>query len=228
MNFDRTYSLTFGQAMQDDNSYNNTNRGGPITKYKMYSPADKENIDYIQYCLGQVYEGKCYGGFTPIPTIGLTLFNSSIINNKGNYPNFKEESSGEISRGTITAYNEEETSKIDNKTNVTTVTINISNYDIEGVNYNPEIRQSTEDTKYVYKNIEEKTPKHESIYYVDAEGTKHYLHEEAPISTKYYNNASHDAVIAHDKEKQRRKFFARKMNEAEGFIPISYYGKAQG
>ena len=81
MNFDRTYSLTFGQAMQDDNSYNNTNKGGPITKYKMFSPYDKENLDYIQYCLGKVYEGECYSGFTPIPTIGLTLFNSSIINN---------------------------------------------------------------------------------------------------------------------------------------------------
>jgi hypothetical protein len=244
MNFDRTYSLTFGQAMQDDNGYNNTKHGGPISVYRMKATADKENIDYIQYCLGQVYEGECYRGFTPIPTIGLTLFNSSIINNKGNYPNFKEESSEEInSRGTITVYKEEETSKTDKKTEVTTVTINITNYDFEGVNYNPEIRQSTEDTKYVYKNIEEKTPKHQSIYYVDAEGTKHYLHEEAPISVQYFNipedvenneeNSAylatlHDYVIEHDKEKQRRKFFARKMNEAEGFIPISYYGKAQG
>jgi hypothetical protein len=82
-----------------------------------------------------------------------------------------------------------------------------------------------------------------TVYYVDAEGTKHYLHEEAPISVQYFNipedvenneeNSTylatlHDYVIEHDKEKQRRKFFARKMNEAEGFIPISYYGKAQG
>lgn len=244
MNFDRTYSLTFGQAMQDDNAFNNTKHGGPISVYRMKATADKENIDYIQYCLGKVYEGECYRGFTPIPTIGLTLFNSSIINNKGNYPNFKKESSEEInSRGTITVYKEEETSKTDNKTDVTTVTINITNYDFEGVNYNPEIRQSTEDTKYIYKNIEEKTPKYKSIYYVDAEGTKHYLHEEAPISVQYFNipedvendegNSAylatlHDYVIEHDKEKQRRKFFARKMNEAEGFIPISYYGKAQG
>jgi hypothetical protein len=65
---------------------------------------------------------------------------------------------------------------------------------------------------------------------MDAEGKKHYLKDEAPISVgnQYVASTSSDKLKQHDEEKQRRKFYAMKMNEAEGFIPITYQGKAQG
>ena len=81
-------------------------------------------------------------------------------------------------RGSSTVYNEIHTVKEDEKTGEKTTSVDITNYDIEGCNFDDE-----KVDEYTYSNIEEKTPKHESIYYVDAEGTKHYLHEEAPIST---------------------------------------------
>lgn len=69
-----------------------------------------------------------------------------------------------------------------------------------------------------------------SYYYIDAEDKKHIIADEAPISP---TNPSVEYVTTeelkkHDAEKARRKFLAMKLNEAEGFIPISYQGKAGG
>lgn len=100
--------------------------------------------------------------------------------------------------------------------------------------YRPEQKRGNQVvTKELDNDIEglnSKSKLKNSVFFMDAEGKKHYLKDEAPISVgnQYVTSTSSDKLKQHDEEKQRRKFYAMKMNEAEGFIPITCQGKAQG
>lgn len=162
MNFDRTYSQTalftgLSSGIQFEYMFNAGSTG-----------AWNDSGRWASYCAGSgnnVYTGQLYESFTPIPTLGLILFNTSICNNKSQAG------------------------------------------DIRGLHPN-------------------------ATRYQDAEGKWHNFEEEAPISVSKQQIEKEgkptSLIKEYDAQKQRRKFFAMKMNEAEGFIPISWFGKASG
>lgn len=169
--FDRTYSAT-DLVTSSVKTYYFQSAG--------WKNEAKDDNNWLKYCFGKVYEkSNYYEKYTPIPNIGLFLFNSSIFNNTGDET---------LHMGTFrgTAHSEYN--------------------DIESYN--------------------------KDFYFRDAEGTKHFISDEAPISLQTYDKNEEEIttedIKLHDAEKQRRKFFAMKMNEAEGYIPISYIGKASG
>lgn len=165
LNVDRTYSKTHLFAASSDKN------GGAIaySETYMFNPGNGWNDSgaFLSYCMGNsstdstsVYKGSYYQKYTPIPNIGLYLFNTSIFNNKGE---------AFTNRGAI-----------DNN----------------------------------------------HIGFMDAEGTWHIISTEAPITAS--QTSDNDSIVKYDEEKSRRKFFAMKMNEAEGYIPISNIGLAGG
>lgn len=163
MNFDRTYSQTAlftgidGYGIQQSYKFN----AGSTSAWN-------DSGKWASYCAGSgnnVYTGQLYESFTPIPTLGLILFNTSICNN----------------------------------------------------------RSQAGGARGLHSN---------ATRYRDAEGKWHNINTEAPISVSLdkINNEGRttELIKEYDAQKQRRKFFAMKMNEAEGFIPISWFGKASG
>lgn len=160
----------YGTFLNIDRTYSKTDLF--VQNYRVYKFNTGVGWDdggvYANYCMGSVsniYNGGFYEKYTPIPNMGLYLFNTSICNNGAAA---KHSDGTYMARGT--------------------------HRDCDG--------------------------------FMDAEGTWHKLNKEAPITaTQTSDNAS---IVKYDEEKWRRKFYAMKLNEAEGFIPISYYGKASG
>lgn len=164
MGWDRTYSnqdlfrnpSTYNFLDNDDDRWN-----------------DKK---WLSYCLeGGIYDGGFHKNFTPIPNIGLWLFNSSYFNNKGEVGNTS---------------------------------------DVKQRGLHPEIILEINSN-----------PESEKYYYVDAIGKYHYLSETKCSIPETWDDSS---LKKRNLEKERMKFFAQKLNEAEGFIPISQVGKASG
>lgn len=164
----------FDTFMNFDRTYSKTNLFASKGTYKFAGSTWDDGGGWAAYCAGSgnnVYTGNAYyTHFTPIPTIGLTLFNTSIFNNAAAA---KHSDGTYMARGT-----------------------------------------------------------HRDCYrFRDAEGTWHVLSTEAPINVTYNNlnaDKTTEKIKKYDGEKERRKFFAMKMNEAEGFVPISWFGKASG
>ena len=152
LNYDRTYSTL--------ELFNNTG-------YRFLGGNANDNNAWSKYCMDlfngeNVYTGAKFCNFTPIPNMGLYLYNTSICNNTGTICG--------NSRGHNTG----------------------------------------------------------CFGFVDANGTEHWV-SEAQISVTYEDCVNSTAnTKKYDLEKERRKFFVKKLNEAEGFIPISWYGKASG
>lgn len=176
LNFDITYSKTdiLGNHFVSAGDSNRLSRAererDSAETRKNESGQGWCGTSWASYCMGEgvnIYNSAKYEKFTPIPNIGLYLFNTSICNNLGD--------TGSSHRGF-----------------------------------------------------------HDDCYrFRDAEGTWHTI-AEAPITITKNNISSENSetwttnIKNYDKEKQIRKFFARKLNEAEGFIPISFFGKAGG
>lgn len=164
----------YGNFLNFDRTYSKSDLFAQHYTYYEFNSGDGWNDSgvYARYCMGDsdttganVYEGGFYEGYTPIPNMGLYLFNTSICNNKG---------------------------AIGDKEN---------------------------------KNENRGLHPHAATF-IDAEGKWRSLWLHAPIDApQSYDNES---IMQYDEEKWRRKFYAMKLNEAEGFIPISCYGKASG
>ena len=215
--FDRLYSkssLLAANGSSKEWRFNSSN----------WAEEAKNGNTWFKYCGGQVYNGGFYYNYNPIPTGGLFLFNAGLFNNKhlsGDDDNYMGSE-----RGTAL------------------YTGSYSPKPVEPVYRGSAIRrrqqrqryleelaawEANKPETYIPNDIESANPSYE-LFFVDAEGTTHYLKNEAPISngTRYNSSVTTSQLKTHDAEKQRRKFFAMKMNEAEGFIPISYVGKASG
>lgn len=204
--FDRVYSLTewftmepFKQRAEKDfksKCFSNISIKLPC------SPSTLQQFDdggaWAQYCMGDknnVYDGGFYEKFTPIPNIGLYLFNTSIFNNV------------EFQKYEITVPSDDP-----NDPEPKTETV----YEGFDVNSTEEAAEKRKDRGY----------HQDCVKFKDAAGNWHVLSEEAPINVKEITDTK--SLKDYDAEKQRRKFYAMKLNEAEGFIPISYFGKAGG
>lgn len=206
----------------------------------------KDKNTWFKYCGGQVYSGTFYYNYNPIPTCGLFLFNASLFNNKDLSSEINNDLSTEIigvtnnymgkERGTA-LYNgfyisppEEPvyTGSAKNRLKQRQLYLKeLEDWEANGTeNY---VENDIEGEHYSNQSSNEQPPSYD-LFYIDAEGIEHYLKNEAPISIDTKNNSTvtTDELKHHDQEKQRRKFFAMKMNEAEGFIPISFVGKASG
>mgnify|MGYP003289542929 CR=1 FL=1 len=145
-----------------------------------------------------VYDGGYFEKFTPIPNMGLYLFNTSICNNIAYDVNVIEP----------------EPPKDPNEPMPEPI-IEMIGYDMNAPEGAGEKRR-------------ERGYHQDCVKFKDAEGNWHLLAEEAPINVKPEDFTNTEKLKEYDAEKQRRKFYAMKLNEAEGFIPISYFGKAGG
>ena len=209
---------TYCNMMNFDRTYSTPNWSISPSSYKLglgegFNDADQKST-FLKYCAGEIYKGGLYEEFTPIPNLGLYIFNASIFNNKG-----------------VTEYIGKPIVKKDDSTTEDDKTPVETSYDFSrGTSISDTTDKETK--KRTNNNIEKALGDTSSVRFgfVDATGVEHLLDEEAPISTETFEieEPSWEKLQEHDAEKQRRKFYAMKMNEAEGFVPISYAGKASG
>lgn len=204
MNFDRVYSKL--NLFHSPGSYN----------FGFYSEvADNwKDKDFFNYNFKDIYKGKTFLGFTPIPNLGLFAFNASIFNNKGEADDFKQ-------RGTL--------KEIETLSEDTSDANQLYYVDGEGGKhflYEAKITPEGEESD-IFNNddIFNKELSNITITYTGHKNEQDSDTENVDTDLITQNS---NAIKAHDAEKQRRKFMAMKMNEAEGFIPISYCGKASG
>lgn len=147
-----------------------------------------EHTDFLNYCLKDIWEGGLFHNYTPIPNIGLYIFNAGIFNK------ITPTTSHQLSDAGIKKY----------KTYLDKIDQN--HYKYQGT------------LKQIQDNLQ-------NYYYYDGEGVKHKLNGESDNNTK---STPKDNTNDSQKDKlNKRMFMALKMNQAQGFIPISAYGYAQ-
>ena len=212
MNYDKTCSQSACVTYSSTGGYRiSTNQSSGQSEKDW----QKDGKNWTKYCLGGIYEGNLHCKFTPIPTTSLYIFNASIYNNRGHLDKLIVKKNTNKVTGDITDATRD--TVIDNrqrgtwKTNKTIVNE----------------KDGTETT--ISEGLENESNKY---FYMGADGKKHKL-SEAPISHEFFNIEDTNTVLAerlieHAKEIETRKWWARKANEAEGFIPISFTGKAGG
>lgn len=217
----------------------------PIKTFNTYFDSDNirwksEAVDYTKYCLNGVYNGGLHNKFTPIPNTALFVFNSSIFNNRGLLSPGKVaqlDSNGNVLKNKDGSIKYTFSATPNDTHRGTWYNINHDNSDLVPETYKEYITNGIDGD---YNN--------EDFFYIGADGKKHPINE-APITDNHFeepvidNNLPEEEyieqeqkaeieycekLINHDREIEIRKFWAMKANEAEGYIPISYTGKAGG
>ena len=248
MNYDKTCSQIAPLHNPEIKTYN-TYYDSKNIRWK------SEGVDYLKYCMDGVYKGDLHNKFTPIPNTALFLFNASIFNNNGKLSPGKtvvKNSDGTIKTnkdGTYvyslssaaldthrgTWYNLNTNDENENKR----VPTKYTEYHTNGI--------ENDRTKYYYMGADGKKhtleeasitdtqfeePIFDEVAFEEAIANKNLSAEEKEKLRSFEINKMNqdyaEKLQNHDKEIQRRKFWAMKANEAEGYIPISYTGKAGG